>query len=79
MSSMSKRMNPLLKALGMFATVAVLSLLGALYRTSSRLGVPMFSYEALTLDWSYWCGGLIGAGLASVVWYVRNRGAHDEV
>lgn len=58
----------------MFAAAAVLSILGALYRVSGKHGVPMFSVEALSLDWSYWCGGLVGAGLFSAIWYVRNRG-----
>ncbi|MBD9470876.1 hypothetical protein [Pseudoxanthomonas sp. PXM01] len=73
MADMSKQVDPLLKASVMFTSVAGMSILGALYRVSNKHDVPMFSLEALTLDWAYWCGGLIGAGLSSAVWYVRNR------
>jgi uncharacterized membrane protein YdcZ (DUF606 family) len=77
MADMSKQMAPLLRASVMFTSVAGMSILGALYRVSNKHDVPMFSLEALTLDWPYWCGGLIGAGLFSTVWYVRNRGIQD--
>lgn len=77
MVDMPRLKNPLLRALAMFAAVAILSILGALDRASSRHDVPMLSYDALALGWPYWCGGLVGAGLFGTVWYVRNRRGSD--
>jgi hypothetical protein len=75
---MSKQGNVLYRAFGMFAWVALLSVIGAMYRAATKHDVPIFSLDALVLEWPTWCGGFIGASLFAAVWYLRNRsGQHD--